>query len=118
MPSLIAYSDLQFIFMSPQTEGHGFPSKIYTIMACAKPILGCSGENTPIINFLKDKNCAFLIDESDLNKKTEKIVEILKSIDKEELKVMGNRGFTDINSNYSKEVVTEMYINLVNSLLI
>lgn len=117
IPSLIAYSDLQFIFMSPQTEGHGFPSKIYTIMACAKPILVCSGENTPIINFLKGKNCAFLIEESDLNKKTDIIVDILKSIYKEELKIMGNRGFTYINSNYSKEVVTDMYINMANSLL-
>lgn len=117
MPSLIAYSDLQFIFMSPQTEGHGFPSKIYTIMACAKPILVCSGENTPIINFLKDKNCAFLINESDLNKKTNKIVELIKSMKKEELKIMGNSGFSDINLNYSKEVVTDRYVTLVNSLL-
>ena len=30
---------------------------------------------------------------------------------------MGNRGFTDINSNYSKELVTDLYINLANSLL-
>ena len=43
MPSLLAFSDLQFIFMAPKTEGHGFPSKVYTIMACAKPIMVCSG---------------------------------------------------------------------------
>lgn len=118
MPSVIAYSDLQFIFMSPQTEGHGFPSKIYTIMACAKPILVCSGKNTPIINFLKDKNCAFLIEESDSNKKIDKIVALLKSLNKEELNVLGKRGLTHINLNYSKEVVTDMYVALANSLLI
>jgi glycosyltransferase involved in cell wall biosynthesis len=39
MSSLIAYADIQFIFMSPETDGHGFPSKVYTIMACAKPML-------------------------------------------------------------------------------
>ncbi|MDP2337226.1 MAG: glycosyltransferase family 4 protein [Bacteroidota bacterium] len=117
MPSLIAYSDLQFIFMAPQTEGHGFPSKVYTIMACAKPILVCSGVNTPIINFLKDKNCAFLIEENDMNKKTDQIVALLKSLDKGELRVMGKRGLTDINLNYSKEAVTDMYVSLANSLL-
>lgn len=117
MPALIAYSDLQFIFMSPETEGHGFPSKVYTIMACAKPLIVCSGKNTPIINFLKDKNCAFLIEERDLIKKTDMIVELLKTITKEELEVMGKRSLTDINLNYSKEVVVDLYINLVNSLL-
>lgn len=117
MPALIAYSDLQFIFMSPETEGHGFPSKVYTIMACAKPLIVCSGKNTPIINFLKDKNCAFLIEERDLTKKTDMIVTFLKTITKEELSVMGKRGLTDINLNYSKEVVVEKYINLANSLI-
>lgn len=43
MPSLLAYSDIQFIFMSPDTEGHGFPSKVYTIMACAKSLIVISG---------------------------------------------------------------------------
>lgn len=117
MPSLIAYSDLQFIFMSPKTDGHGFPSKVYTIMACAKPMLVCSGTSTPIINFLKDKNCSFLIEERNLNSKTNQIVELLKSIDKDQLHEMGKNGFDYINLNYSKEVVTDMYINLANSLI-
>lgn len=117
IPSLIAYSDIQFIFMSPLTEGHGFPSKVYTIMACAKPMLVCSGEATPIINFLKDKNCAILVEQRNLNKKTDEIVEILKSINKEELREMGKRGLLEINLNYSKEYITQKYINLANSLL-
>lgn len=117
MSSLIAYSDLQFIFMSPQTDGHGFPSKVYTIMACAKPMLVCSGANTPIIKFLKGKNCAFLIEESDLNRKKVKTVEILKSINREELIDMGKNGLNEIKLNYSKETVTDMYIDLANKLL-
>lgn len=119
MPSLIAYSDLQFIFMSPQTEGQGFPSKVYTIMACAKPLLVCSGADTPIINFLDNKNCAFLIEErEDMNKKIEQIVSVIKSLDKKELNEMGKRGFSDISTYYSKEAVTDRYVDLTNSLLI
>ncbi|MCE5174348.1 MAG: glycosyltransferase family 4 protein [Bacteroidales bacterium] len=117
MPSLMAYSDLQFIFMSPETDGHGFPSKVYTIMACAKPMLVCSGANTPIVNFLKDKNCSFLIDESDFSKKTDQLVKVLMSIDRVELMGMGARGFNNINLSYSKEIVTDKYIGLAESLL-
>lgn len=117
MPSLIAYADLQFIFMSPQTEGHGFPSKVYTIMACAKPMLVCSGANTPIINFLIDKNCAYLVEETSLESKTDKVVEILRSISKNDLLEMGKRGHAEINKNYTKEAVTEMYVKLVDGIL-
>ena len=37
MPSILAYSDIQFIFMNPEMEMQGFPSKVYTIMACGRP---------------------------------------------------------------------------------
>ncbi len=117
MPYLIAYSDLQFIFMSPQVDGLGFPSKVYTIMACAKPLLVCSGTDTPIVHFLKDKNCAFLIEEKDVDKKNEKMTKILQSIRKEELLAMGNNGLANIHQYYSKEVVTDMYVKLIDSLL-
>jgi len=116
MPSLLAYSDLQFIFMSPHTEGHGFPSKVYTIMACAKPIVVCSGENTPIINFLKEKNCAFLITEREMKSKVKTMAQILRNTSFSEYKKMGNNGYQYIKREYSKDVVTEKYVSLVNNL--
>lgn len=117
MPDLIAYSDLQFIFITPQTENQGFPSKVYTIMACAKSIIVCSGNDTPIANFLKDKECAYLIAEKNADKKINQIVKILKIANRDELQKMGERGLEEIAINYSKTIVTDMYVNLANSLL-
>ena len=117
MPSLIAYSDLQFIFMAPQTEGHGFPSKVYTIMACAKPLVVCSGENTPIINFLNDKDCAFLVTKKDLQFKVNSIASFIRNTSMTELDRMGKNGYVNIANNYSKEKVTGEYTVLVKSLI-
>lgn len=117
MPSLIAYSDLQFIFMASHTEGHGFPSKVYTIMACAKPLVVCSGENTPIINFLNDKDCAFLVTKKDVQFKVNSIANFIRSTPLSELDRMGKNGYVNIANNYSKEKVTGEYVNLVKSLL-
>jgi colanic acid biosynthesis glycosyl transferase WcaI len=117
MPSLIAYSDIQFIFMAPEMEANGFPSKVYTIMACAKPLLVCSGKDTPIYKFLNDKNCAYLIQDRELATKVEKIVSILRAADKDTLKKMGSLGLHEINTNYSKHQVTIKYVNLVEGLL-
>lgn len=117
MPSLIAYSDIQFIFMAPEMEGNGFPSKVYTIMACAKPLLVCSGKDTPIYRFLNDKNCAYLIPERELLSKVERIVSLLRNTNKNTLKEMGASGLNEINTNYSKHEVTIQYVSLVESLL-
>jgi len=117
MPAILSYSDASFIFMAPEMDGDGFPSKVYTIMACERPMLILSGENTPIINFLKDKNCAKLITEKDFEKKVDEMVEWLSHITKEELREMGKRGLAEIEAKYTKEKVTDMYVDLVDSLI-
>lgn len=117
MPALIAYSDLQFIFMSKEMEGHGFPSKVYTIMACAKPLIVCSGKNTPIYRFLKNVDCAYLISETDKNRKVTQIVDILKNITEEQLKVKGDAGIYEIERFYSKPIVTTKYVELADELI-
>jgi glycosyltransferase involved in cell wall biosynthesis len=116
MPSLLAYSDIQFIFMSPDTEGHGFPSKVYTIMACAKPLIVISGDKTPIINFLKDKDCAYLLTKRDLQVAVAKIADILRKTSLSEFERLGQNGYVSIANNYSKEKVTGEYVKLVDGL--
>ena len=113
MPAILSYSDLNFIFMSPKIDRDGFPSKVYTIMACEKPLLVMSGKDTPIVNFLEDKGCAKLV----INNSVEEMAEWLRNITREELQAMGKKGLNTIEEHYSKEIVTGMYADLVDSLL-
>ena len=117
MPAILAYSDIQYIFMTPDQEGMGFPSKVYTIMACGRPLLVCSGEGTPIVNFLKPIGCAKLVAEHDLELKTDIMAEWLGSITRDELHEMGAKGASVIMESYTKEKVTKEYVNLIDSLL-
>lgn len=117
MPELLAYSDLQFIFMTPEVEGHGFPSKVYTIMACAKPLLICSGANTPLVNFLENKDCAYIVSEKNKEFKIDKLVKILKETSIAELIEKGKKGYDYIEKDYSKQSVTQKYVDLANSLI-
>ena len=113
MPAILSYSDLNFIFMSPKIDRDGFPSKVYTIMACEKPLLVMSGKDTPIVNFLEDKGCAKLV----TNNSVEEMAEWLRNITREELQAMGKKGLKTIKEHYSKEIVTGMYADLVDRLL-
>lgn len=117
MPAILAYSDLQYIFMTPEQEGMGFPSKVYTIMACGRPLLVCSGGNTPIVKFLKPIGCAKLVTSHDLEYKTDEMAKWLSSITREELRDMGSKGESVIQQTYTKEIVTQKYVDLIDSLL-
>lgn len=117
MPSILAYSDLQFIFMSPDSDMMGFPSKVYTIMACEKPLLICSGEKTPIVNFTRPYQCAKIITEKDLDKKVDEMALWLGNVTRDELKEMGHNGLEIIQKYYTKERVTKEYVELVNNIL-
>lgn len=117
MPAILAYSDLQYIFMTPEQEGMGFPSKVYTIMACARPLLVCSGENTPIVNFLEPVGCAKIITNHDLEQKTGGMAQWLSTITHEKLREMGRKGERIIQAEYTKEIVTKQYVDLVDSIL-
>ena len=116
MPEIIAFSDIQFIFMEPKIAAQGFPSKVYTIMASAKPLLVCSPQNTPIINFLSEIGCAKIITSSDVSDKAKRIVEWLSNVSKANLKKMGENGFTEIKNKYSKDIVTKQYCDLIHKL--
>lgn len=116
MPAILAYSDIQFIFMTPNQECMGFPSKVYTIMACERPLLVCSGENTPIVNFLEPIGCAKLVTHHDLEQKTDEIAKWLSSVTREQLREMGAKGGTVIMEKYTKEIVTKQYVDLIESL--
>lgn len=118
MPAILAYSDVQYIFMNPEMEGHGFPSKVYTIMACGRPLLVCSGENTPIVNFLATTGCAKLVTNQDLEIKTDQMAEWLRATSRDELRRMGTLGEKIILQGYTKEKVTKQYVDLVDRLLI
>lgn len=117
MPAILAYSDLQYIFMTPEQEGMGFPSKVYTIMACGRPLLVCSGENTSIVKFLKPIGCAKIVTSHDLEYKTDEMAKWLSSITREELRNMGLKGESVIQQTYTKEKVTKKYVDLIDSLL-
>ena len=117
MPAILSYSDASFIFMAPESDTDGFPSKVYTIMACERPLLVLSGENTPIINFLKDKGCAKLITEQDFDKRVGEMDAWLRSITESKLREMGAKGLAEIQTKYTKEKVTDMYVDLVDSLV-
>lgn len=116
MPQLLDYSDVNFIFMEPSVDGQGFPSKVYTVMACAKPLLICSGQGTPIVHLLSNLGCARLVTEKEMVTKVRQMADWLRVVTKQELKKMGGLGMDEVRRNYTREAVTRQYVELIESL--
>ena len=85
-------------------------------MACARPLLVCSGEGTPLVNFLAGKGCARLVTARDLQAKVAQMADWLKTVTRGTLREMGGKGIEEVRRNYSREVVTGQYIALIESL--
>lgn len=118
IPHMINYADLHFIFMNKKLEKDGLPSKVYTIMACKKPLLVISNKDTPLYDLLENTGAAFLIENSS-NHVNEELFTVLQDVlnHRDKLKQMGEKGFNMVQKDYTKEKVTEKYYQHINSVM-
>jgi colanic acid biosynthesis glycosyl transferase WcaI len=114
IPIINNHVDIHFISINKQMEQEGFPSKVYTIMACAKPLIVITGQKTPLYNFLEGKNCSELVT-SDRNVNFTNAIRKLAS-DEKLRKFLGVNGYNEIINNYTKKFIVSNYANLLNSL--
>jgi glycosyltransferase involved in cell wall biosynthesis len=114
IPIINNYADIHFVAINQQMEQEGFPSKVYTIMACAKPMIVVTGEKTPLYNFLEGKNCAELV----TSNRNVNFTNAIRKLSSDEIlrKELGINGYNEIINNYSKEVIVSKYANLLNSM--
>ena len=114
MPQIINFADIHFISINSKMEEDGFPSKIYTLMACAKPVIVITGKKSPLYNFLSDKDCAVLITEN----RNQNFVNAIKKLkeDKSCRTRLGNNGLRFIKEEFSNQAVVAKYIDLIQSI--
>ncbi len=114
MPTINAFADIHFISINKEMEQEGFPSKVYTIMACSKPMIVITGENTPLFNFLKPLNCSILIS----NNRNEEFVNSITELANNESKKyeLAQNGYNIIQQFYTKERVVAQYLKLFENL--
>jgi colanic acid biosynthesis glycosyl transferase WcaI len=114
MPIINSFADIHFISISKEMEQEGFPSKVYTIMACSKPMIVITGNNTPLYNFLKILNCSILI----TNNRNEEFVSSINELANNETKKqeLAQNGYNTIQQYYTKEKVVAKYLKLFEKL--
>ena len=114
MPLINSFADIHFISISKEMEQEGFPSKVYTIMACSKPMIVVTGENTPLYNFLQTLNCSILISNNRNEEFVHSITELANNENKKQ--ELAKNGYDIIHEYYTKEKVVGQYLKLFQNL--
>ncbi len=115
MPLINSSADIHTILMSPDVDSDGFPSKIYTIMSSAKPVIISTGADSPLSNLMNKANYGRKVP---LNDKQGYVKAIIKAYNEREiLPVEGSNARKYIELNFSKEAITRQYHELIQQII-
>jgi len=115
MPEINAASDLGTIPMTRTSTTDTFPSKIYTIMACGKPVVVSADPNSELAWLVAQAGCGQVVPPEDPRAYTRAILRAFE--DQEGGAAAGERGRQYVRQTYSKEAVGQAYCRLVETLL-
>lgn len=115
MPQINAAADIHTIVMNAGTDAEGFPSKTYTILSSARPIIASTGNHSPLGNFLRIAGCKRVVP---LNDNEAYCQAVLKAYEERaELPQEGQNGRKFVEVNYSKDAIASKYHQLINSII-
>ncbi len=114
----LAYSlnaaDVHWIVNAEGVKGVSCPSKLYGILATAKPALAVLEDGTEAKNIIEQTKCGFAASPKEYDK-IAALIERFISTDKSELKEMGTRGYDYMKQNLTKEISIEKYRREITS---
>lgn len=111
VPYIINRCDIHVISMNKASDYDGLPSKIYTILACARPILAATSSDSPLASVIKNSKGGIVVPRSNpLAMANALLTDLYAKIDP-------LNGVEYINKGFSKEAITSQYVTLATELI-
>lgn len=115
MGQAYAASDLCLVPQAIKTGFEAVPSKVYRIMACARPVLAVTDQNSDLARLVSESSCgAFVLPGS-----VELLAEMIRRAyqNQQEWQKMGIAGREHVVRHYARETVTNQYHELIENLI-
>jgi len=103
--------DVSIVPCKPGTGGSGMPSKTWTIMATATPIIASFDLGGEMERTIKEAGCGCCVQASDVKALVEAIVDLKN--DPETVKTMGKNGRKYAEEQVAKEQAVQKYIEII-----
>lgn len=115
VPQIYAASDLCLVPQKPGIASVAVPSKVYRIMACARPVLASTVPESDLANLVSETSCGVIANAGDPHSLADVILAASHSVDK--LKAMGEAGRKHVSQYYSRQAISQQYHELVLALI-
>lgn len=115
MPDINASCDISIIPMNMAGSKDGVPSKIYSILSCAKPVIVEVDEESELRWIVNQSGCGRVVSIGDHQGFSDAIFKAFNEC--ESLPAEGMKGRKYVENNYSKEAIINKYDELIRELL-
>lgn len=109
-------ADVHFVVNAKGIKGVSVPSKIYGVMAAAKPVLGILEEGTEAKMIIEESECGKVVNPGDYSAITDAIQYYIDNRDSQELQNMGSAGRKYLEERLTKSSSIDKYAEVLASL--
>ena len=115
MGQAYAASDLCLVPQAIETGFEAVPSKVYRIMACARPVLAVTDQNSDLTRLVSEASCGAFVLPGSVEFLAEMIMRAYQN--QQEWQKMGISGREHVVRHYARETVTNQYHELIENIL-
>jgi colanic acid biosynthesis glycosyl transferase WcaI len=115
MGQAYAASDLCLVPQAFETGFEAVPSKVYRIMACARPVLAVTDQNSDLARLVSESSCGASVSPGSVEALAEVIMRAYQN--QQEWKKKGISGREHVVCHYARETVTNQYNELIANLV-
>lgn len=110
VPELYSASDVCLIPLRKGFTEDSVPSKLFTIMAVARPVIAAVDSRSDTGKVVRDGECGLCIPPEDADEMAKAVMCLYK--DREEAKRLGENGHDFVQGNYTRQAVAQRYQEL------
>ncbi len=115
VPQIYASSDLCLVPLAANAGFDAVPSKVYRIMACARPVLACADSNSDLAELVRSANCGIVIRPGSPEDLARAVSDAER--DRPSNAAMGEAGRAHVMANYSRQSISRQYEALVREVV-
>ncbi len=115
MAQAYAASDLCLVSQAIETGFEAVPSKVYRIMACARPVLAVTDQNSDLARLVSEASCGAFVLPGSAEVLAEMIMRAYRN--QQEWQKMGISGREHVVRYYARAIVTNQYHELIENIV-
>ena len=114
VPQIYASSDINLVPLARNTAFEASPSKVYRIMACARPILACADRESDLARTVIEAGCGEVIEPGSPQAIAAAILRAFE--DQKMWRAMGEAGRKFVTDHFARETISLRYHELIREL--